>query len=136
MVIEVKRILSLLVLCLILVGCGNRTYKEISFSDYEKMMNNKESFILFVGAESCSHCSQYKITLSQILRDYDVEINYIDIDKLSDSEKGKLKSKVTFSGTPTTFFIKDGVASSNRKITGAKGYDDIETALIKYGYID
>jgi thioredoxin-related protein len=53
--------LSSLVLLMSLVGCSsNKTYEEISYNKLNDMLDKKESFILFIGSNTCSACSVYK----------------------------------------------------------------------------
>lgn len=134
-----KILLTLLVaICAVFsVGCGSRTYKTITFDEYKQKIDNKESFILFIGSETCSHCSDFKKTINKVLEKYDVEINYIDISSFSGEESLKFNSMVKYTGTPTTVFYENGVeehASYNR-INGARSYSEVVKALKNNGYI-
>ena len=40
---------------------------EITFSELKEKINNKESFILLISQESCSHCAEYKPVLKKVL---------------------------------------------------------------------
>ena len=52
-----KKILFMVILVLSLTGCGNKikTYEEISYKQFVQKIENKDSFILFIVAESCQH---------------------------------------------------------------------------------
>lgn len=55
-----KKVLILMIVPLLLIcGCSKKTYTEISYDEFKQKIDNKESFILFIGAESCAHCATY-----------------------------------------------------------------------------
>lgn len=135
-----KKLVLILLMAFIvfgLTGCGGpKTYEEISYTELKEKLNNNEEFILFIGAETCSACSAYKIGLNKVIEKYHVDIKYIDIDKISDTELADLKSLAYFSGTPTTVFIKNGAEDKDKKrIDGNVKYSKIVSVLEENGYI-
>lgn len=131
-----KKLLLLLVPLLFLFGCNKSSYKEITYKKFNEMIENKESFVLFIGAESCSHCQTYKTTINEVIKEYDVTIHYVDIDTFSEKELSKLKNVASFTGTPTTVFIKDGEEkSSYDRIKGDRDFDYVVDKLKQSGYI-
>ncbi|MBQ9181728.1 MAG: thioredoxin family protein [Bacilli bacterium] len=129
-------IFSLLIL---LAGCSKlTTYKEINYKKLTSKLDNSESFILFIGSSTCSHCDNFKKTINSVIKDYQVEVYYIDISKLSDNEKNLISSKIQFKYTPTTIFIEKGVASSDvtKRIVGEASYDKVVKKLKANGYIE
>ena len=125
---------------LLFTGCSSKGYEEINFSTLNDKVRNKESFILFIGAESCTHCDDYKRTLKSIKEDYeDIVFHYIDIDKLSVEQKKELTNIVNYNGTPTTVFFKDGVEdgkSGYNRISGSMDYEYVIQKLKQNGYIE
>ena len=122
---------------LFLTGCsGPKTYDEISYSDLTKMLDDKEDFVLFIGSETCSACSAYKITVNKIVEKYGVDIKYLDISKLSDEENSELSSNFAFSGTPTTIFVTDGKEKDTyNRIDGNAKYSKTVEKLKENAYI-
>ncbi|MDD3341787.1 MAG: thioredoxin domain-containing protein [Bacilli bacterium] len=132
-----KKLLLLFVPFLFLLGCTKTTYKEISMKELNTMIDTKESFALFIGATSCSHCDTYKGTLKKVIKDYDVEVYYIDIDNLSADENSTLKSIASYTGTPTTVFIENGKEkSAYSRIIGDRDYDYIVNKFKASEYIE
>lgn len=133
-----KKLLVIICLSFLLVGCGTKDpYKEVSYSELEKMVKNKESFVLVIGSSDCTHCVDYKKTMTTVVNKHKVTIHYIDISKLDSKELAKLNNKFSFTGTPTTIFAEKGKekdAQFNR-INGSKDYDTIIKRLQKNGYI-
>lgn len=133
-----KKILIILFSILLITGCEDRlkTYTEITFDEYEKMIENEETFILLIGQPNCSHCADFKPTIEKVIKKYQIEIKYMDISKLNDKEYSILKNKTFVTGTPNIVFIKEGKLDTRAKIKGAKSYDAVVNAFKKVGYIN
>ena len=69
------------------------------------MLDNKEDFILFIGSDTCSACQIYEGTLNNVIEEYNVDVKYVDLSKLSDKDESVLTSEFPITGTPTTVFI-------------------------------
>ncbi len=133
---KIIMVLTILFLIFGLSGCKPKTYDEISYQELNQMLENKEDFILMLGAETCSACSAFKITLNKVIEDYGVDIKYLDNDKLSEEEHSKVLSKFYFSGTPTTVFVVKGKEKdTNDRIDGNQKYSKVVSILKEKGYI-
>ena len=134
-----KKIIILLTIILsifIITGCASKTYDEINYNELEKMINEKQDFILFIGSETCSACSSFKITVNELVKNYKVDIKYIDVSKLTDSEEEKLIEQFPFDATPTTILVKKGKETGDdNRIVGNQKYSKIEKILKEKGYI-
>ena len=127
------------VMMLFCTGCSKKLsgYTEISYDDYKKLVENKESFPLVIGSSTCSACSMFKPTMESFIKKYQVEVKYIDLSKLSDEDRQSLGSIVNFKSTPTTVFYKDGEQTSvYHRIVGSVGLSDVVDAYKKMGYIE
>lgn len=133
-----KKIIMIMISCLLLSGCGQKDpYKEVSYDTLNRMVEEKESFVLVIGSNDCTHCADYKTTMTDVVKRYKVTIHYIDVSKLDSNQVAKLRNKFSFTGTPTTVFVEKGKekdAQFNR-INGAKDYDTIIKRLKKNNYI-
>ncbi len=134
-----KKILFVIMALLLVVVTGGgkeRTYHEVSYDELNKMVKDKESFVLVIGSETCSACESYKPTMEKIITNYNVRINYINIYQLSEEEKAGLIQLAYYANTPTTVYFKDGVATDTyNRIVGAASYDTVLESLKKNGYI-
>lgn len=135
-----KKILLVITLlfCVVgLTGCNKyKTYTELSFDELQNKIDNKDSFVLVIGSNTCSACAMYKKTMEEVIKDKQVEIFYLDNDKLTVDESSKIYSKYIITGTPTTIFIKEGSETSTYdRINGAGSYTDIVNKLKKHGII-
>jgi len=121
----------------LLAGCGGpKTYEEISFGELKQKIENKEDFILFIGSETCSACSAYKITLNKIIENYGLDVKYIDLDKIGEEDYSYVRKLAYFTGTPATVFIKDGKEDKEKeRITGNVKYSKAIKILTENGYI-
>lgn len=114
----------------------NKTYKEISYKELTNMLNQKQSFILFIGSDTCSACSSYKETLNEVISKYGTDVKYIDLHKLSEKEESDVISQFPITGTPTTVFITNGKEKDtyNRIVGNAKNSKIVEK-FKENGYI-
>jgi len=116
-----------------------KTYKEINFSELEELIDSGDKFALFIGSNSCSHCTIFKVAVNEVVSEYGVTINYIDVSKLSDEEYAYLNSRLSFSATPTTVLIDSGDEKVEdrvlTKIRGSKSSSEFATLLKKYKFI-
>ena len=134
-VIFMKKIL--IILCaLFLVGCSNPKYTELSCDDLFTKLENKDTFVLVFGSDTCSACASYEKTMTKVMKDTKVEIFYVNLHALSEEDYSKIYSKFVVTSTPTTIFIKDGEETSTyNRIVGAAKYEDVIDSLKKHGYI-
>ena len=115
-------------------------YKHINMlkiSDLKEKIDNKDSFILIISQDQCSHCKAYLPVMDKIAEQYNISIFDISLTGLSSEDSTYLNSIATVSGTPTTIFITDGVekTTSNRLNGDVKEYRVIEK-LKALGYIN
>ena len=119
-----------------LTGCSKTTYDEISYSELNEKLENKEDFILFIGSSTCSACAAYEITLNDIIEEYNVDVKYIDLSKLSDGDESALVSEFPITGTPATIFITDGdEKDTHNRIDGNEKKSKIIEKFKENGYI-
>ena len=132
-------IMKKLLICLttiLLVGCGNTKYTEINYEQLKQKLDNKDTFVLLLGSDTCSACASYEKTMTKVMKDTKVEIFYVNLHALSEEDYSKIYSKFVVTSTPTTIFIKDGEETSTyNRIVGAAKYEDVIDSLKKHGYI-
>ena len=131
-----KKILLIILLTIILSGCGKSAITEITYKDLEKKLQNKESFILEIVQDGCSNCENFSPKFDKILKKYELTAVSINQSKLSDIDSTKLKNLYNITGTPTVIFIENGEEPSIlRRIVGDSEQDKVIEKLKKAGYI-
>lgn len=131
-------LLVLISTLLLFSGCNKKLvgYTEISYNDFNNKKETGDTFPLVIGSTTCSACSMYKPVMEQFISDYQVEVFYIDLSKLTDDEYNKLKTEISFSGTPTTVFYEQGkLTSYYDRIDEAVSIDKVKTKFSEKGYI-
>lgn len=119
-------------------GCNKKLigYTEISYGEFNKLKEENKTFPLVIGSATCSACAMYKLVMEQFISDYQVEVFYIDLSKLSDEDYSKLKAEITFDGTPTTVFYEDGkLTSFYDRMTSAVSIDEVISKFKEKNYI-
>ena len=111
--------------------------KNINISKLKEKIDNKDSFILVITQDSCSHCKAYLPVINDVAKTYNITIYDISQTNLSDEDSTYLKNIASISGTPTTVFIVDGVekTTTNRLVGNVPKYRVIEH-LKSLGYIN
>lgn len=98
------KFIFIITLILLVTGCSNSNIDKISYKEYEKLRENKETFILEVTQKYCSACQSFKPKLEEVLKEYNLKAKEISLDTLSEEEIESLG----ISGTPTVIFYING----------------------------
>ena len=116
-----------------ITGCTKKNKEEtseylhkMSYTEYVKKIDNKESFVVEIMSKDCSACKGFRPKLVAFLNEYKVDMYYIDLDDFSEEEYESFDKLVKFTGTPTTIFIKDGEEETvSARIVGNVAEDKI-----------
>lgn len=135
-----KKILTIFIcfICLfIFTGCSNSNLEKIDYSEFTKLMNNKSTFILYIGSTTCHNCESFSPKFEEVINDYNISnVKYIEIDKLNDDDKTNFNTTINVSGTPTVVFIEDGEEKSmTNRINGNVDKEKIISRFKSNGYI-
>lgn len=136
-----KKVLLFLICIFLLVGCDfkNLTYSDytyLTYSELETKLDNKDTFVLVIGSDTCSACAVYEDTMKKVIKENNIEIFFLNLNKLTDEERDKAHSKYVYKYTPTTVFIKSGEEiGTYTRIVGAAEYDDVVAKLKQLEYI-
>ena len=99
------------------------------------MIDKKETFILEITQDGCSHCEEFTPRLKTILKDNNLEAYNLNISYISESDYNKFNEKYTFEGTPTTMFFNKGKEIVSSRITGSISDKKLKNTLKKLKYI-
>ena len=133
-----KLFILAIIIALLICGCGKEEnhITEISYSNLKERLNNKESFVLYIGNKDCTHCQSYKPILTSVLNEYDIDIFQLDNTKLTTNEYNEFKSILSVTGTPTILFITNGEEETTlNRIVGEKTKQETIDRFKTKGYI-
>lgn len=131
---KIKKILVLLIAIVLLTGCSNNL-KRVSYNELEKMIENKETFILEISQDGCSHCEEYKPTITKVLKDNNIEAYNLNLTYINKKDFNKFNDKYAFSGTPTTMFFKNGKEIFSSRLVGNISSSKLTNVLKRLDYI-
>ena len=103
----------------------------VDYSGYKDVVNSSEKKILVLGQTTCGYCIKAKPILSSISKEYGITINYLNVNTLSDEEKGKFTKYLTYLnenewGTPLTLIVKHNeVVDSANGLLDHDGYVEL-----------
>lgn len=135
-----KRFLICLAVCLLWTGCDSskqkKSYIEIDYATYQEKIENQEDFMLYIGSATCSACQRFKTTLEKVITDYDLEIFYIDISKLSKEQNNEIWDTSNIGGTPSIVFVSKGNIKLFPRVEGTLPESLLIDQLESAGYIN
>ena len=84
-------------------------FNRLNIKDIYSKFENKETFVLYLGRKTCSHCRKF----SPILREFNIlygnKLNYYDIESPDlDKDAKVFLSKLQIPGVPAVLYVKEG----------------------------
>lgn len=117
-----------------LVTLDNAGFNEISLSEYAKMIFEDKQNIILIARPTCQYSQLFAPILSQVKDELNLTINYVNTDKLTNTQMEIFKSSLdelyndTW-GTPYVLITRSGLVVAENS-----GYVELET--IKKFFID
>lgn len=110
--------------------------KEIKYEQLVEKIEKKESFVILFSQTTCTHCMDFKPKLERVANKYKLNIYYLETDLLDKETSKELKTKFSFSGTPTTVFVINGEEkTAATRINGDVSEEKIVSKLKSNGFI-
>jgi predicted bacteriocin transport accessory protein len=141
---NLKKATTVLLLCtfaflvIVLTGCNytNEYLNQIDYKMVTDKINNKDTFILYVGNKSCSHCKDFEPKLVDVINQYKVTVYKLDTATMTNDEYNEFIGMVGQPGTPQVLFFYDGSETGiANRINGDVDKDRIISKLKTNGYI-
>ena len=136
-----KKVLLVLFVLLSLTACNKKFSKGEVVTAYAdevlEKLENKESFIVYVGYDDCQSCKEFKPILNQLIENYDITIYYLPTDdKQTEDQLNEIQYNYFYRmyWTPTTYIVEDGelIAIKEQLIE----YEELVEWLKEYGKIE
>jgi len=80
----------------------------IDYDDYNDLLLDSGKHVITIGQTGCSHCTATKPVLNQIAKDYNIEINYLNITEMSQSDVNDLTNSLETIGYDDEEFLENG----------------------------
>ena len=93
-----------------LILTGEVGLNQITYSDYKKMVEDGDAFVVVIERAGCGYCQMYMPILEEYAKEKQIAVTYIDTDTLTENEFNELSNtnkylKKNNWGTPTTLFM-------------------------------
>ncbi len=112
---KLKGIIICMIGIFLITGCSSESggrFDSISYQDYRKMIENKESFVLEVMSSDCTHCKNLKPKLQKVIKDYGVVVKVMNLEALSSEDYKAFTKEIGTQSTPTIIFYQEGYETS------------------------
>ena len=113
---------------------GDAGLHKLSYSEYQKKIDNNEAFVFIVERTTCSHCQNFMPVAEAFAKDNNLPMYYIDTDEMQEEDWSKLEKSNTFFkknsgnwGTPTTI-----VLAGSESVDTIEGETDADSLLKLY----
>lgn len=85
--------------------------RQISYSDYNTMVEDENTFILVVSREGCSYCESFRPIIDEVSKEEQIPVYIVDIATFTEDEATAFTESNSFLkrgdwGTPTTLVLK------------------------------
>lgn len=106
-----KLTVILFVMMMVLSGCSSDDgLEKVKAEKVMERLDNDESLVVVIGQSTCSACIQYIPVLEEVIKNYAVNLAYVEIDSDDKDDVTQLVEDhlKEANATPTTYFFKDG----------------------------
>lgn len=89
---------------------GDAGLHQVTYDQYETMLNGEDAFIIIIERASCGYCTMYMPIVEEVAKEKKIPIYYVDTDTFTSEEFNKLNNSNSYLkrnswGTPTTLFM-------------------------------
>lgn len=111
---KMKWIILVIIGIITITGCSSDkgNFETISYQDYQKLIENKEDFMVEVMSSDCTHCKSLRPKLQKVVNDYKINMKVINLEELSSEDYQAFTNEIGTRATPTIIFYKKGYESS------------------------
>lgn len=105
-------VLFLIAVSILTTGCAKKNQGELLYTTAEDVlirMENKETFVVYLGTTTCSFCIKYKVELEDVVKNKNVTIYGVMINEGNTANNQILQDRFELSGTPQTYWVVNGV---------------------------
>lgn len=134
---KVKKGLFVLLCIGLLGGCGKKVEPgeviSVTSGDILTMIENKETFVVYMGQTTCPHCQDYAPIIDEVCEEKGATIYKVMLD-LSDPENNMVfVQDYGLEYTPTTFYFEEGEMITS--FVGNVTTKELTDFLKKYGQL-
>lgn len=119
---------------------------KIDYEQYYNLISSEGTHIIVIGQTTCPHCISFKPAINSVAKDYNITMNYLNLQKLTKEESSDFfESLKTIEykdeefvnngsvGTPLTLIVENGKVKSY--ISGERTTSQLVRELKKIGII-
>lgn len=108
--------------CSVETNNKSQLFNEINISDYYSLLNGEKLSLIYIGRDDCQFSNAQDLVFEELLKEHKFMVNFLDLNKLANSEIGDLYSSYTS-------FEEDGISTPTMMLVKNK-----EVVMFKKGY--
>ena len=81
---------------------------EISYSEFNEKLENKETFFIEIMQTGCSACQSFAPKYKEVLEEYDLVSYQLNFSNMKKEDYNEFDDKYDIKGTPAVMFITEG----------------------------
>lgn len=89
---------------------------NIDYDDFENLLESKQKNVIIIGKNDCKYCEDVIKILNSIILNYNIEINYINIEKFNNDISLKIEKKLKDMGYTDGFTTPITLITENNKL--------------------
>ena len=79
-----------------LKNCGTcseeKSITEITMDEYRTLLSGEEVSLIYIASPTCGYCAQQEPIMKQLVNEYDVPVNYLNVNNITSDEANELYS--------------------------------------------
>ena len=103
---------------------------EISALQFQNMVNSSDTYLFFVGRDTCPACRNFKPVITKFASDKKLKIYYVNSTNFSTDDWNIIDQIAQIEYIPTLIISKDGSVLYNEH--GSKSYENLEKIVEQY----
>ena len=103
----------------------NETLVELKYNEVADLFKGKETFVIVLTQANCWHCQEYLPVFEEALKEENRSAYFVDIEHLTRNEEKEVKKYLSYSGTPTTYYVKNGEIQNDLTKVGGESKESI-----------
>jgi len=112
---------------------NSKQITEISFSEFKKKVDKKETFYVYFAQTTCGYCIQFEPTLESVSKQKNIKIVKLNLNLMSNEDRAEFNKLVSIKSTPTVAYYEKGKHDESDRLIGNASASTLEKWIDELG---